>query len=134
MPTHQDPFWPWCPEPGMSKAATLRVDSALYGDGYVHRATRGLNPVGYQYTLIFPFTTGKDCQDMQDFLATNGAKGFWTYPPDQANWLGTDIFVTCDSWTFTFNDRNVLVSPIKGPTIIGTLQAIFDRRFNPQPS
>jgi phage-related protein len=117
------PYWPWCAQPGAGRSTTLTVDTANYGDGYVHRATRGLNPARPAWTLAFPFTSLDELQAYDDFLTEWAGAGFYIMPPD-----GTDyVLVTADSWQATITDRNVKSG------IIGTLNATFTRSFNPQP-
>lgn len=119
-----EPFWPWCPTPGASRATELRVDEVAFGDGYKHRAVRGLNPARPAWTLSFPFTSQAELQAYDDFLTANATAGFYMRPPDSA----ADVFVTVDAWSSTIADRNVANG------IVGTLQATFTRSFNPQPS
>ena len=108
----------------MSRTTTLNVDTNAYGDGYTHRATRGLNPARPSWTLQFPFIGQAALQAYEDFLVANAAKGFWIAPPDQEFYQ----FVTCDSWSMTVADNSV------HDGIVGTLQATFARSFNPQPA
>jgi phage-related protein len=120
---HDDPYWGWCAQPGAARATTLVVDQTNYGDGYIHRATRGLNPARPGWSLVFPFVGLGELQSFDDFLVANSARGFWFTPPD-----GTaDVFVTCDTWSATIADTN------RAMGIVGTLQATFTRQFNPQP-
>lgn len=118
------PYWSWCAMPGAARSTSLTVDQTTFGDGYNHRATRGLNPAKPQWTLAFPFVSLDELQTLDDFLVANAARGFWMRPPDSA----ADIFVTVDTWSATITDKN-------GSTgMIGTLQATFVRQFNPQPT
>ena len=117
------PWWAWCPQPGAARSTALTVDSNAFGDGYIHRATRGLNPARPSWALTFPFTSVVELQAMEDFLVANAACGFWVQPPDQAE----PVFVCADAWSCTIADKN----PSSG--IVGTFQATFMRMFNPQP-
>ena len=49
------PMWPFCPMPGHTKDSKLAVDINAFGDGYVHRSTRGLNPIRPAYGVTFTF-------------------------------------------------------------------------------
>ena len=80
------PYWSWCPAPGMTKDSTLTVDTNAFGDGYIHRATRGLNPVRPTWALQFPFTSADDAKAMTDFLEANAAAGFYTKLPGEADY------------------------------------------------
>lgn len=118
------PFFGWCAMPGAARSTSLSVDQTNYGDGYNHRATRGLNPARPQWSLQFPFASADELQTLDAFLVAYSARGFWMRPPDSA----TDVFVTVDSWSATITDKNL------NSGIIGTLQATFVRQFNPQPT
>jgi phage-related protein len=119
------PWWGWCAQPGAARSTQLAIDSNTMGDGYIHRATRGLNPARPSWTLVFPFTNLVELQAMDDFLTRNAACGFWMQPPDAS----APLFVTCDTWSATIADKNI--APDGG--MVGTLQATFARSFNPQP-
>ena len=122
-----EPNWAWCPMPGMGTATKLNVDSAIYGDGYIHRSTRGLNPARTEWTMSFPFTSQAELEQMHIFLSAYAAPGFWIRPPDIGSlWA----FVTADNWSWTVSDR------ARGePDVdyVGTFQATFTQSFNPQP-
>ena len=75
------PRWVWCPMPGMGVTTTMAVDTNAYGDGYIHRSTRGLNPARSAWTLTFPFTSADDLAVMTDFLKSYAVSGFWITPP-----------------------------------------------------
>jgi phage-related protein len=117
------PYWSWCPMPGAARSTALAVDTVALGDGYVHRATRGLNPVRPSWSLAFPFTSPAELQAYDDFLVANATAGFYMRPPDAS----ADVFVTVDAWSSTIADKNLQNG------IVGTLQATFVRCFNPQP-
>jgi phage-related protein len=119
----QTPFWAWCPQPGAARTTELRIDSNAMGDGYIHRATRGLHPNRPTWSLAFPFVGLDELQAMDFFLETNAACGFWMQPPDQV----AAVLVYCDAWSVSMTDKNA------DDGIIGTLQANFVRCFNPQP-
>lgn len=120
---HQDPYWPWCVMPGASRTTNLKVDQIDYGDGYIHRATRGLNPARPQWSVQVPFTDLAELDGYNNFLSAYGVGGFWWTPPDSA----ADAFVYADAWSASITDRN------NAAGIVGTLQATFVRCFNPQP-
>jgi len=123
MPTPASPYWPWCPMPGAGRDTKLSVDEVTFGDGYKHRATRGLNPARPSWSLGFPFTSVAELEQRDSFLKSYAATGFWFTPPD-----GTaEVFVTADEWAATITDRSG-----KGE-MVGTLTATFVRSFNPQP-
>ena len=117
------PYWPWCPMPGAARSTALAVDTVALGDGYIHRATRGLNPSRPSWALSFPFTSLIELQAYDNFLVANATAGFWMRPPDSS----ADVFVTVDTWSSTIVDKNL------NGGIVGTLQATFARCFNPQP-
>jgi phage-related protein len=122
MPDPQ-PFWSWCPAAGMQKGSKLNVDTQGYGDGYVHRATRGLHPVRPNWSLTFPFKSADEAQAMTDFLEANAAAGFYTKLPGEADYS----LVVCDEWSLSFVDRT------GNGTLAGNLSATFAKSFNPQP-
>jgi phage-related protein len=117
------PFWSWCPQPGAGRASTLMVDVAPYGDGYIHRATRGLNPVRPTWTLNFPFEGLATLDEMDTFLRSNAASGFYFQPPDD----DAPLFVTADAWQATIADKNL------DRGVVGLLSVTFAECFNPQP-
>lgn len=117
------PYWSWCPAPGAARSSALSVDINNYGDGYVHRSTRGLNPVRPSWTLSFPFRKLAELDAMDAHLRAYALGGFYFRPPDSA----TDVFVTCDQWSASITDRT------GGGDKVGQLQAQFDQAFNPQP-
>jgi phage-related protein len=120
---HSTPYWPWCPMAGVARSTALAVDIVNYGDGYVQRVTRGLNPARPSWSLTFPFTTMAELQAFDAFLVANSAAGFWMTPPDAVD----DVFVTADAWAATITDKNLATG------IVGTLAATFVQNFNPQP-
>lgn len=117
------PYWPWCATPGASRTTKLAVDIVEYGDGYKHRATRGLNPARPEWSLAFPFTSFDELAERDTFLQTNGARGFWFTPPDSTDF----VFVTADEWAASISDRN------RDGGIVGMLNVTLVRCFNPQP-
>jgi phage-related protein len=121
MPAPQ-PFWPWCPMPGAGRTTKLAVDSVAFGDGYIHRSTRGLNPARPAWTLAFPFASLDELEERDAFLQAHAAAGFWITPPDGTGY----VLVTADEWSATIADRNVA----KG--IVGTLSVTLTRSFNQQ--
>jgi phage-related protein len=118
------PFWPFCPMPGHTKDAKLAVDINAFGDGYVHRSTRGLNPVRPAYGVTFAFTSDDEMAQMDTFLQANALQGFYYQPPGEA----APVYVTADEWTYTIQVKNR-----DGSGVVGTLAATFNRAFNPQP-
>ncbi len=117
------PYWSWCPMAGASRSTALAVDTVALGDGYIHRATRGLNPSRPSWSLTFPFASLTELQAYDAFLVAHATAGFWMRPPDSS----VDVFVTADAWSSTVADKNL------NSGIVGTLQATFVRCFNPQP-
>lgn len=109
--------------PGAARSTTLKIDQNAYGDGYIHRATRGLNPAQPSWTLQFPFIGVDALIAYDDFLRSYSAGGFWFTPPDAS----LDVFATCDSWATSITDKS------NAQGIVGTLQATFAQAFNPQP-
>lgn len=117
------PFWNWCPSPGMSRDSKMTVEQNAFGDGYVHRATRGLNPVRPSWSQSFPFVGEAELQAMTAFLEANSAAGFWCKPPGEA----ADVFVVADEWSAQMSERNIA----RG--VVGNINVTFVRIFNPQP-
>ena len=124
MAGEPQPYWPWCAMPGAARTTTLAVDEVAFGDGYKHRATRGLNPARPEWDLAFPFTTLAELTERDAFLRTNAARGFWFTPPDGA----APLFVTADQWAAQIVDRS------KAAGIVGTLTVKLVQSFNPQPN
>ena len=54
MAGEPQPYWPWCASRAPRRTTTLAVDEVAFGDGYKHRATRGLNPARPAWTLELP--------------------------------------------------------------------------------
>jgi phage-related protein len=117
------PNWSWCVAPGIARTTTLAVDINSFGDGYVHRSTRGLNPARPSWTISVPFPDLPALTAMDSFLQSFAAQGFYWTPPDSTD----ELFVTCDHWAATIVDRG----PMLG-AMMGTLSATFVRAFNPQ--
>jgi len=116
------PYWPWCAMPGAARSTTLAVDEVSFGDGYKHRATRGLNPARPEWSLGFPFVSLAELEERDAFLQANAARGFWITPPDSTS----PVFVTADQWSAQISDRS------RGE-MVGTLTVTLVRSFNPQP-
>lgn len=121
---HAEPYWPWCAQPGAARQTKLNVDSVAFGDGYVHRSTRGLNPARPTWTVSFPFKSLDELTAMDAWLVGHAASGFWFTPPDATE----DVFVVVDEWSASIVDKNLASG------IVGSLNATFMRLFNPQPS
>jgi phage-related protein len=102
----------------------LEVDTVPYGDGYIHRSTRGLNPARPAWSITVPVLTKADIDAINSFLETNAAAGFWFTPPDSET---GDVFVVCDEWAVSVADKS------RAHNAIGTFSATFVRSFNPQP-
>lgn len=117
------PFWPWCPQAGVQRTVTLAVDQVAYGDGYIHRATRGLNPARAKWQMQVPFKTTAELQERFAFLKQYAANGFWMQPPDDI----VEVFVTADEWSATIVDRT------GAGEMAGTLSLTVTQSFNPQP-
>jgi phage-related protein len=116
------PMWPFCPMPGHTKDSKLAVDINAFGDGYLHRSTRGLNPVRPNYGVTFTFNGDAEMAQMESFLKANACAGFYYQPPGEP----APVFVTADEWTYSIQ--------VKGAVgVIGTLSTTFNRVFNPQP-
>jgi phage-related protein len=124
MAGEPQPYWPWCATAGAARTTQVAVDEVAYGDGYKHRATRGLNPARPSWSLGFPFESVAELKERDDFLKANAARGFWFTPPDSADYA----FVTADEWSATIVDRSG-----KG-AMVGTLSVTLVRSFNPQPN
>ena len=118
------PYWPWCPMLGAGRDTSLALDQVSFGDGYNHRATRGLNPVRPSWNFSFPFTSLDELTAYDQFLRANALSGFWMRPPDSA----VDLFVTVDKWTAAITEKNAASG------IVGTLTATFVQQFNPVPA
>ena len=118
-----DPMWIWCASPGHQRMTKVDVDIQKLGDGYVHRSTRGLNPMKPSWRLTFPFTKLALLEAMDAFLQEHAVPGFYFRPSDSS----VDLFVTCDEWSAAIVDRS------GGGDMIGTLGATFERAYNPQP-
>lgn len=116
--------WTWCPLLGASPAYKLRVDTSPLGDGYTHRAVRGINPVGVAYALAFPFASLAQLDAMLDFLKANAASGFNMDDPTVPG--GGLVFVTVDDWACTLQDK-------ASGEVVGVLTLTFNRAYNPQP-
>jgi phage-related protein len=114
---------------GANRTDTLRVDANEFGDGYIHRATRGLNPVRPAWTLTFPFKDASEYRAFNTFLTSNACAGFYFQPPEEL----APVFVTANEWSMVISDRRAGQSSGSGEPIVGTLQATFTRSFNPQP-
>lgn len=122
-----EPMWRWCAMPGASRDTRLNVDINAYGDGYVHRSTRGLNPARPSWSVQCPFKSASEFAAMDQFLRDHAAGGFYFEPPDGG---GATVFVTVDQWSAQIADRH---DSRTAEDIVGTLSATFEQAFNPQP-
>jgi phage-related protein len=120
---HQPPYWQWCPMAGAARSTKLAVDQVDFGDGYIHRLTRGLNPIRPSWSLQFPFRNKIELAERDNFLRTNASGGFWFTPPDAVD----DVFVYVDGWAATVVDRTA------GGDMAGTLTVNMVQCYNPQP-
>jgi phage-related protein len=106
----------------MSVSKKLMVEVVNYGDGYIHRNTRGLNPVRPSFQVQFPFISDQELSNMDSFLTSNAAQGFWFAPPNQS-----PIFVTVDEWGYNIE----IVRRSDG--VCGQMQMTMVQQFNLQP-
>jgi len=105
----------------------MNVDQIDYGDGYVHRSTRGLNPARPTWSLMFPFIGLQEATDMYSFLFSYAVPGFYFTPPEL--WPSEQYaFVYVDEWSFTIVDKS------RTQGIIGNFNVAFVKCFNPQPT
>jgi phage-related protein len=108
---------------GAGRSTKLNVDQVDFGDGYVHRMTRGLNPVRPSWSLQFPFRSQAELDERDRFLRAYATGGFYFTPPDAT----AQVFVYADEWSATITDRSG-----RG-AMLGTLNVTMVQCFNPQP-
>lgn len=111
--------WTWCPTAGSSITFTPMVSEAKYGDGYVQRASQGINPITRMFSLTFPAETEEEMKVMTDFLEANAIIGFHFTPP---GW--PQMFVVSDNWTATYVDKS------SKKKLIMTLSVEFRQIYN----
>lgn len=85
---------------------TANVSKIQFGDGYVQRQAKGMNPLGVTWALTFNPRSDADADAIEAFLTARfGVTAFTWTPPgrSQSKW-------TCDSWARTkaANDVNGL--------------------------
>jgi phage-related protein len=111
----------WSPIPGAARARRQRMVTVDYGDGYIHRATMGINVEIDSWTVGFAGDQ-ETLEAIDDFITAYAVGGFWWTPPGRST---AELFV-CDEWTVTYSDRN-------GTGLLGSITAVFDRVYNIQP-
>lgn len=103
----------WCPAYGVTMTKTPRVKRAVFGDGYMQRATDGINAQPRSFSVTFNKKSGT-VTDIEAFLASMGAVEPFLWIPFDAK-LGAFI---CSSWNLSRTGPNA-----------GTLTAQFDEVF-----
>jgi len=89
--------WIWVPDWSASTASKANVSKIRYGDGYIQRQTKGMNPIDDSWSLTFNARTRTEAIAIDTFLKERyGVIAFTWTPPGlpQAKW-------TCDSWNRT---------------------------------
>lgn len=102
---------------GMKKTTKPRVSSISFGDGYVNRTQRGLNPFEETFTLSFVNVPNTTAEEILTFFETHlGYKPFKWTPIGTS----TEILVICGEWDSTTDNH-----------ITKTLSATFTRTYDP---
>jgi phage-related protein len=82
---------------------TANVSKVQFGDGYVQRQNKGMNPLKVSWGLSFNPRSDDETDDIENFLiAREGVTAFTWTPPGQAQakWV-------CSQWTRTKMGDNV---------------------------
>lgn len=93
----------WIPD--WRAAGTTRADVTRikFGDGYVQRQNKGLNPLAVSWSLSFDPRTDAEADAIEAFLAARtGVTAFTWTPPGkpQSKW-------TCENWVRTKSGEDV---------------------------
>ncbi len=116
------PNWTWCPLPGASTTNDVAVGEASYGDGYVQRATQGINPLRQRFSHTFSFPTVEELKAADAFLQSYAVIGF-TFTP-----IGYDpVYVVVDTWNSNYVEK---IQRDGTTSILMTLSVDFRRVYN----
>jgi phage-related protein len=101
----------------MKKTTKPRVTSITFGDGYVQRTQRGLNPFDDSYSLTFVNSPNSTASDIILFFEDHLG-----YLPFKWTPLGTsvEILVICSEWDVVTDNH-----------ITKTINATFTRTYDP---
>lgn len=87
----------WIPDWSAQSNATANVSRVQFGDGYIQRQTKGMNPVAKSWNLTFNSRTDAEAEDIIDFLEERyGVVAFTWTPPGEAQ-----AKFICNSWPRT---------------------------------
>ena len=106
----------WLPDWNAQGDSTANVSKIQFGDGYVQRQTKGMNPIVKSWNMSFNNRTDAEIADIVEFFEDRyGVVAFTWTPPDedQAKWV-------CARWNKTKQGDNVT-----------SLSASFDRVYEP---
>ena len=106
----------WIPDWNAQGNVKANVAKIQFGDGYVQRQTKGMNPLSKTWNLTFNNRSDTEIQEIMDFLEERyGVIAFTWTPPG-----GTRVKWTCDNWTPTKLGANVF-----------SLSLSFERVYEP---
>lgn len=93
----------WIPDWNAQSSNSANVSKVQYGDGYVQRQTKGMNPIMRSWSLTFNNRTDAEIDAIEEFLEDRyGVVAFTWTPPG-----GTQVKWTCDKWNRTKLGDNV---------------------------
>ena len=98
-----DDEFEWIADWDASENPVAKVTKIQYGDGYMQRQTKGMNPVAVTWNLTFKNRDDAEATAIREFLeARYGVVAFTWTPPGQTQkkWI-------CDSWPRSIPGYNV---------------------------
>jgi phage-related protein len=110
-----DEFY-WLPDWNAQGSNKSDITKVQFGDGYVQRQTKGMNPIKVSWSLTFNPREDTIADDIEEFLRDReGVVAFTWTPPggEQVKW-------TCSDWT-----RNKLGENVN------SLSMTFERVYEP---
>lgn len=93
----------WIPDWSASGSTKANVSKVSFGDGYIQRQTKGMNPLAKSWSLSFNARDESEADDIIEFLEERyGVIAFTWTPPGQPQGK-----YTCDNWSRTVIGNNV---------------------------
>lgn len=85
----------WIPDWNPQEGIKANVSKVQFGDGYVQRQTKGMNPLTQTWNLTFSARTDSEASAIMAFLkARKGVTAFTWTPPDE-----DQAKFTCDNFS-----------------------------------
>lgn len=110
------PEFQFVPDWNAQSNVTANISKVQFGDGYVQRQAKGMNPLVISWNLTFNNRTDAEIAAIVEFFEERfGVTAFTWIPPG-----GTLVKWTCSRWT-----------PVKMGDNVGSISATFERQYEP---